>query len=158
MRPSATSAPAKQADELAAAPMRVVRGSVVGYQLRPRKRARVKRELTLTTLSKAIMWMLVLVRDRRETSDMFPGLAAVAERGEDWEERRENILIILWKRISWFAFGFGLCVGDSKLGIPCCVGSPAITSRLLQLPRFSRKGKLESVAEARKGSVYEMKS
>ena len=49
--------------------MRTDLGSVVGYQVRPRKRAKVKRELTLTMLSKAIMWIDVVVSLRRECVD-----------------------------------------------------------------------------------------
>ena len=52
--------------------MRVAVELVVGYHVRPRKRAKVKRELTLTMLSKAMMWMAVVVSLRREcdTSDI----------------------------------------------------------------------------------------
>lgn len=67
MRPSEIWTPAAQVESPL---IRVVVGSVVGYQLRPRNKARVKRELTLTIPSKAIKWMLVVVKTRWEETDI----------------------------------------------------------------------------------------
>ena len=71
MRPSAISEPATQSES----EVRVVWVSKVGYQLRPRNKAKVKREFTLTTPSNAIMWIFVLLSARllSDTSDIFAG-------------------------------------------------------------------------------------
>lgn len=141
MRPSATSAPAAQDSE---APIRVARGSVVGYQLRPRKRASVKRELTLTMLSKAIMWILVRESDRREAADMVSGLSA-AERGG--EGRRENILLLLLGGVV-VVLGLVLCGEDSKLRIPWLRAVSGIMSSVC-LHRWTEEEVLQKPAAAR---------
>lgn len=57
MRSSATEWPGMQLG-LFAMSMRVLAGSL-GFQVKPRNTAKVKREFTFTIPSRAVMWMLV---------------------------------------------------------------------------------------------------
>lgn len=86
MRFSATLESAAQAGELGS--MRVG----VGYHARPRNKAKVKSELTLTIPSSAIMWMVVLLIMRRLTVDVVGGNGA-EERGGEKRNVRGNMLL-----------------------------------------------------------------
>lgn len=131
--------------------MSVARGSVVGYQLRPRKRASVKRELTLTMLSKAIMWILVRESDRLEAADMVSGLELGGE------GRRENILLLLLGGVV-VVLGLVLCGEDLKLRIPWLRAVSGIMSSVC-FHRWTEEEVLQKPpAAARKGSVYDMGS
>lgn len=68
MRFSASSGPGKQAGS----EMRLLFGSD-GFQVRPMKTAKVKRELTFMMPSRAVMWMLVPNRFGLDWSMGWPG-------------------------------------------------------------------------------------